>query len=55
MNSNKPVPEPEIIPDILLDPGTKKRYVRGKFLGKVRGKFKQCNLAIEITNGFQID
>ncbi|EFX85823.1 hypothetical protein DAPPUDRAFT_309099 [Daphnia pulex] len=40
MNSNKPVPEPEIIPDILLDPGTKKRYVRGKFLGK--GGFAKC-------------
>ncbi|EFX62508.1 hypothetical protein DAPPUDRAFT_120158 [Daphnia pulex] len=24
----------EIIPDILLDPGTKKRYVRGQLLGK---------------------
>ncbi|XP_057378391.1 serine/threonine-protein kinase PLK1-like [Daphnia carinata] len=37
--SSKPG-EPEIIPDILLDPTTKKRYVRGKFLGK--GGFAKC-------------
>jgi polo-like kinase 1 len=36
----------EIIPDILLDPGTKIRYVRGQLLGKViREELKQCNLA----------
>jgi hypothetical protein len=43
MNSNKPA-EPEVIPDILLDPGTKKRYVRGKFLGKVRLNIQQCEV-----------
>jgi hypothetical protein len=55
MNSNKPVPEPEIIPDFFHDPKSKKRYERGRLLGKVREKFKQCNLAIEIINGFQLD
>jgi len=25
----------EVIPDILIDPTSRKRYVRGRFLGKV--------------------
>ena len=37
--SSKPTEQAhDIIPDVLLDPGTKKRYIRGKFLGKVREK-----------------
>lgn len=49
VNTIKPVAEPEVIPDILFDPDTKKGYVRGEFLGKVRENFKQFNLAIVLT------
>ncbi|EFX62509.1 hypothetical protein DAPPUDRAFT_336854 [Daphnia pulex] len=39
----------EIIPDILLDPGTKKRFVRGQLLGK--GGFAKCyELSDSATN-----
>ncbi|XP_046656632.1 serine/threonine-protein kinase PLK1-like [Daphnia pulicaria] len=40
MNSNKPVPEPEIIPDFFHDPKSKKRYERGRLLGK--SGFAKC-------------
>jgi hypothetical protein len=55
MNSIKPVAEPEIIIPDILDPDTKKGYVRGEFLGKVREKLKQFISAIVITNCFQLD
>ena len=32
----------EPIPDIVVDPSTKKKYRKGKFLGKVRHALSRC-------------
>ena len=34
--SSKPAEQgAEVIPDVLIDPNTNRKYIRGKFLGKV--------------------
>jgi len=51
MSAAKPSePGPEIIPDILTDHGTKKRYQRGRFLGK--GGFAKCYELTDMETGY---
>jgi len=33
--TQKEEPKPYELPDIVIDPGTNKRYIKGRFLGKV--------------------
>lgn len=43
------------IPDIIVNPQTKRRYLKGKFLGKVRKKgqiFGRCSLKMFILGWF---
>lgn len=36
---NPKTPEPKELPDVIVNPATGKKYLKGKFLGKVRCTF----------------
>lgn len=38
------------IPEIVVDPNSKRRYERGRFLGKVSLSHFVCHMSWEITN-----
>ena len=43
-------PKPKEIPDIIVDPNSKRRYERGRFLGKVAPRF-----LLHLSSGFLYD
>jgi hypothetical protein len=46
------VAAPKEVPDIIMDPNTKRRYERGKFLGK--GGFAKCYELKDLSTGEQL-
>jgi len=39
MSLKKDEPKSAEVPDVVFDPTTQKRYIKGRFLGKVRGSY----------------